>query len=85
MLNLLGGLDRASGGQLLFGETDLAACEERALTLYRRRHVGFVFQAYNLLAGLTAGENVALGCLRCRTAARDLTEALSLVGIAELE
>ena len=63
LLNLLGGLDRATSGRLLFGETDLAALDERALTLYRRHHVGFVFQSYNLIPSLTAGENVALGAV----------------------
>jgi putative ABC transport system ATP-binding protein len=83
LLNLLGGLDRASSGRLLFGETDLAALDERALTLYRRRHVGFVFQSYNLIPSLTAGENVALGAVGGgRTLAPE--EALALVGIADL-
>jgi putative ABC transport system ATP-binding protein len=43
LLNLVGGLDSATSGRLLFGETDLVALDERALTLYRRRHIGFVF------------------------------------------
>jgi putative ABC transport system ATP-binding protein len=83
LLNLIGGLDRPNSGRLLFGETDLAALDERALTLYRRRHVGFVFQSYNLIPSLTAGENVALGTIG---AERALTpeEALALVGIADL-
>jgi putative ABC transport system ATP-binding protein len=83
LLNLLGGLDRASAGQLLFEGQDLAVLDERALTLYRRRHVGFVFQSYNLLPSLTAAENVALGTIG---AERPLApkEALALVGIADL-
>jgi putative ABC transport system ATP-binding protein len=83
LLNLIGGLDRATGGRLQFEETDLAALDERALTLYRRRHVGFVFQAYNLIPSLTAGENVALGAIG---AERPLApeDALALVGIAGL-
>ena len=83
LLNLIGGLDRASGGALKFDGTDLAAADARALTIYRRRHVGFVFQAYNLLPSLTAGENVALGAVGAeRPLAAD--EALALVGIADL-
>jgi putative ABC transport system ATP-binding protein len=83
LLNLMGGLDRASGGRLLFGGTDLGRLDERGLTLYRRRHVGFVFQTYNLIPSLTAGENVALGAIGAEQAlaARD---ALAHVGIAEL-
>jgi len=83
LLNLLGGLDRPSSGRLLFGETDLAALDERALTLYRRRHVGLIFQSYNLIPSLTAGENVALGIIGVERALAP-EEALALVGIAEL-
>ena len=83
LLNLLGGLDRATGGRLLFGETDLAALDERALTLYRRRHVGFVFQSYNLIPSLTAGENVALGAIGTQRALAP-EEALALLGIVDL-
>ena len=83
LLNLIGGLDRATGGRLLFGGTDLAALDERALTLYRRRHVGFVFQSYNLIPSLTAGENVALGTIGAERAL-PAEEALALVGIAQL-
>jgi putative ABC transport system ATP-binding protein len=83
LLNLIGGLDRATSGRLLFGETDLAALDERALTLYRRHHVGFVFQSYNLIPSLTAGENVALGSIGAERAL-PAAEALDLVGIADL-
>jgi putative ABC transport system ATP-binding protein len=83
LLNLLGGLDRASAGQLLFEGQDLAVLDERALTLYRRRHVGFVFQSYNLLPSLTAAENVALGTIGAERPLRP-EEALALVGIADL-
>ena len=60
LLNILGGLDVPSGGQVLFGETDLSAATESDLTAYRRRHVGFVFQFYNLIPSLTVRENVQL-------------------------
>ena len=83
LLNLIGGLDRATSGRLLFGETDLAALDERALTLYRRHHVGFVFQSYNLIPSLTAGENVALGAIGTGRALAP-EEALALLGIADL-
>jgi putative ABC transport system ATP-binding protein len=83
LLNLLGGLDRASGGRLQFGQTDLAALDERALTIYRRHHVGFVFQFYNLLPSLTAAENVVLGTIGAREALAP-QDALALVGIADL-
>ncbi|HLT92093.1 MAG TPA: ABC transporter ATP-binding protein [Woeseiaceae bacterium] len=60
LLNILGGLDRPTSGRLFFRDTELTTASQRELTLYRRRHVGFVFQFYNLMASLTARENVAL-------------------------
>jgi putative ABC transport system ATP-binding protein len=60
LLNILGGLDVPSAGQVMFGEQDLSAATESQLTAYRRRHVGFVFQFYNLIPSLTVRENVAL-------------------------
>jgi putative ABC transport system ATP-binding protein len=60
LLNILGGLDTPTTGQLFFGGHDLAAATESELTAYRRRHVGFVFQFYNLIPSLTVLENVQL-------------------------
>ncbi|MCE9661696.1 MAG: ABC transporter ATP-binding protein [Burkholderiales bacterium] len=60
LLNILGGLDVPSAGEVRFGEQDLSTASEAELTTYRRRHVGFVFQFYNLIPSLTVRENVAL-------------------------
>ena len=60
LLNILGGLDVPSAGTLHFRDTDLSGAGEAALTRYRREHVGFVFQFYNLIPSLTVRENVAL-------------------------
>ena len=60
LLNIVGGLERASGGSLFYEDHELSAADDDALTLYRREHVGFVFQFYNLIPSLTAWENVAL-------------------------
>jgi len=60
LLNILGGLDVPSTGQVVFDGHDLSAASEAELTEYRRRHVGFVFQFYNLIPSLTVRENVAL-------------------------
>lgn len=60
LLNIMGGLDHATGGQLFFKDLELTNLDDRGLTDYRRRHVGFVFQFYNLIPSLTAYENVAL-------------------------
>lgn len=60
LLNILGGLDVPSNGRVRFLDHDLSAADEAGLTRYRREHVGFVFQFYNLIPSLTARENVAL-------------------------
>ncbi len=60
LLNILGGLETATSGTVHYREQDLTHADERELTEYRRRNVGFVFQFYNLIASLTARENVAL-------------------------
>ncbi|MBX7058809.1 MAG: ABC transporter ATP-binding protein [Leptospirales bacterium] len=82
LLNLLGGLDTASAGQIEFRNRLLTAANDEELTRYRREHVGFVFQFYNLIPSLTARENVELVT---EIAARPLaaSEALALVGLAD--
>jgi putative ABC transport system ATP-binding protein len=60
LLNILGGLDVPTSGKVLYRGQDLTAASERELTEYRRTHVGFVFQFYNLIPSLTARENIAL-------------------------
>jgi putative ABC transport system ATP-binding protein len=60
LLNIIGGLDVPTSGHMLYFGQDLAHADEAALTSYRRRHVGFVFQFYNLIPSLTALENVQL-------------------------
>ena len=60
LLNILGGLDAPTAGTVRFGDHDLTRASEAELTRYRREHVGFVFQFYNLIPSLTALENVAL-------------------------
>ena len=60
LLNILGGLDTPTSGEVRFGDQALSRASEAELTRYRRAHVGFVFQFYNLIPSLTARENVAL-------------------------
>lgn len=79
-LNIIGGLDTPTEGTVRFGEHDLSAMSERELTLYRRDHVGFVFQFYNLVPSLTARENVALVTEIARAPMRP-EEALQIVGL----
>jgi putative ABC transport system ATP-binding protein len=60
LLNILGGLDVPSSGEVIYAGQNLTIADERTLTAYRRTHIGFVFQFYNLIPSLTARENVAL-------------------------
>ena len=80
LLNIMGGLDRATSGSLFFKDADLTKLDERGLTLYRRNHVGFVFQFYNLVPSLTAYENVAL-VTEIAEHPMAPEEALALVGL----
>lgn len=80
-LNILGGLDTASAGRVWFRGLDLTALDDRGLTGYRRDHVGFVFQFYNLVPSLTALENVALVTEIARNPMPP-AEALALVGLS---
>lgn len=80
LLNILGGLDAPSSGQVWFDTRELTSFNERALTDYRRRHVGFVFQFYNLIPSLTAKENVALVTEIAEAPMRP-EEALALAGL----
>jgi putative ABC transport system ATP-binding protein len=82
LLNILGGLDTATGGSVHFEEHDLTSMNERELTRYRRDHVGFVFQFYNLIPSLTARENVALVTEIARDPMRP-EDALALVGLGD--
>ena len=80
LLNIMGGLDHATSGQFFFKNTDLTRLDDRGLTQYRRRHVGFVFQFYNLIPSLTAYENVALVTEIAENPMRP-EEALAVVGL----
>ena len=80
MLNILGGLDSATSGRVRFLNHELTALDDRGLTEYRRDHVGFVFQFYNLIPSLTARENVALVTEIARHPMSP-EEALLLVGL----
>ena len=82
LLNIIGGLDRASDGVAKFEDQDLTAMSDRDLTRYRRDHVGFVFQFYNLMPSLTARENVEL-VTEIADDPMDVDEALRLVGLGE--
>ncbi len=82
LLNILGGLDTATSGYVAYRGSDLTKASEPELTEYRRFHVGFVFQFYNLISSLTARENVALVTDIAEKPMRP-EEALGRVGLAE--
>ncbi len=82
LLNILGGLDTATSGKVFFRDTELTEADPHSLTRYRRDHVGFVFQFYNLVPSLTARENVAL-VTEIAKAPMAEADALDLVGLGD--
>ena len=82
LLNILGALDVPSSGRVLYRDEDIASRGERELTQFRRDHVGFVFQFYNLVPSLTARENIGL-VTEISQDPLDPGEALELVGLTE--
>jgi len=87
LLNLLGGLDLPSAGSITVAGDEIASMSARKLTAWRARHVGFVFQMYNLIPVLTAFQNVELPLLLTRLSAaerrRHVEAALAVVGVAD--
>jgi len=83
LLNMIGGIDRPTSGRILFGDKDIAQLSDRALTIYRRKNVGFVFQFYNLVATLTALENVEVST-EIADDPMDPSHALDLVQLKDL-
>jgi putative ABC transport system ATP-binding protein len=82
LLNLMGGLDRPSGGELLFLDQRLDGADDATLTRFRREYVGFVFQFYNLIPSLTVWENVAL-VAELVAHPMPVDQALAQVGLTE--
>jgi putative ABC transport system ATP-binding protein len=87
LLNLIGGLDRASSGQVVVGGRDLTRAGAREMSRWRAQHVGFVFQFYNLLPVLTAARNIELPLLLTSLSRAErkkhVDAALELVGLAD--
>ena len=82
LLNILGGIDTPTDGTATFRTIDLSAADDKTLTAYRRNHVGFIFQFYNLMPSLTAAENVAL-VTEIADDPMPADDALALVGLAD--
>jgi putative ABC transport system ATP-binding protein len=87
LLNLLAGIDRPSRGSIRVGDTDITTLSERALASWRARHIGFIFQLYNLIPVLTAFENVELPLLLTSLTRKQRREhaltVLNIVGLRE--
>lgn len=82
LLNILGGIDCADSGDILINGERMADMNEKALTLYRRRHLGYIFQMYNLIPNLTVRENIEVGAYLSRRPL-DVDELLRLLGLWE--
>ena len=82
MLNLLGGMDRASEGEIIIDNKDIVKTSDKELTLYRRYDIGFIFQFYNLIQNLTAYENVELARQISKNPFNS-NEVLKMVGLEE--
>ena len=80
MLNMAGGIDRPTRGKVLFRGKDISKLDDKGLTMFRRKHVGFVFQFFNLVPTLTAKENVQLAA-ELVDDPRDVDEVLEIVGL----
>src|SRR5262245_60586069 len=89
LLNLLAGIDRPSSGSIRIGDTETSSLSERALAAWRARHVGFIFQLYNLIPVLTAFENVELPLLLTNLSKKQRRDhvmtALGIVGLGDRE
>lgn len=82
ILNLVGGLDQASGGQILFRTREITRASSSELTAYRREEIGFIFQFFNLVPNLTVRENVMVAA-ELVAQPRDVDEVLQLVGLED--
>jgi putative ABC transport system ATP-binding protein len=89
LLNLLAGIDRPNQGSVRIGDTDITRLSDRALAAWRSRHIGFIFQLYNLIPVLTAFENVELPLLLTNLSKKQRREhvrtALAIVGLTDRE
>ena len=82
LLNIIGGIDHADEGEILIGGDRMADMNEKQLTLYRRRHLGYIFQMYNLIPNLTVRENIEVGAY-LGTDPLPVEELLDTLGLTE--
>ena len=82
LLNIIGGIDQADRGEIYIGGDKMTGLNEKALTLYRRNHLGYIFQMYNLIPNLTVEENIEVGAY-LSDSPLDLDELLHTLGLYE--
>ena len=82
LLNIIGGIDSADAGEIVIGGESMSHMNERQLTMYRRKHLGYIFQMYNLIPNLTVRENIEVGAY-LSDKALDVDELLKLLGLWE--
>ena len=82
LLNIIGGIDSADEGEIVIDGEPMSHMSEKKLTLYRRRHLGYIFQMYNLIPNLTVRENIEVGAYLANSAL-DVDELLETLGLAE--
>ncbi|WP_027208570.1 ABC transporter ATP-binding protein [Butyrivibrio hungatei] len=82
LLNIIGGIDTADSGKIIIREKSMADMDEKALTSYRREHLGYIFQMYNLIPNLTVRENIEVGAYLSKNPL-DIDEIIEVLGLKE--
>ena len=82
LLNIIGGIDTADSGKIIIREKSMADMDEKMLTSYRREHLGYIFQMYNLIPNLTVRENIEVGAYLSKKPL-DIDEIIDVLGLAE--
>ena len=82
LLNIIGGIDSADSGKIIIKGKSMSDMDEKALTVYRREHLGYIFQMYNLIPNLTVRENIEVGAYLSK-APLDIDEIIEILGLKE--
>ena len=82
LLNIIGGIDNADSGKIIIREKSMSDMDEKALTAYRREHLGYIFQMYNLIPNLTVRENIEVGAYLSRKPL-NIDEIIEVLGLKE--
>ncbi|MDC7292031.1 ABC transporter ATP-binding protein [Butyrivibrio sp. DSM 10294] len=82
LLNIIGGIDSADSGKIIIREKSMSDMDEKALTTYRREHLGYIFQMYNLIPNLTVRENIEVGAYLSKNPL-DIDELIEVLGLKE--